>query len=167
MSGDKELKVRVEIGDVKAEFEGSVEEVFKAFTSFLAKTYPALEVVQRIIFTPDLAQIAESLGSFVQITPEGPILLDGRELPASDAITLVLLAAYAGNRLNKLQKDSLSVMEINRITGKAHKTVANQIPWMLDGGIIERVGKGEYRVTSRGIKQGENILAALRSSRKG
>jgi len=58
--------------------------------------------------------------------------------------------------------DSLSAAGLAKATGKALKTVANQVAWMVDEGLIERVGRGEYRITSRGIKRAEEIAVNLK-----
>ncbi len=166
MGVEAKVKVHVEFQGAIIDFEGSAEEVFKAFTHFITQTYPSLSVVQKLVFTPDFLGIAESLKGCVELAPEGPLLIAGRELPAGEAMCLSLLGAYVGYKFDKLGKDTLSIDEITRTTGKAYKTVMNQLPWMIDEGLIERVGKGEYRITSKGIKRGQEIAGGLKTQGK-
>ncbi|MEM3041462.1 MAG: hypothetical protein QXG97_05510, partial [Nitrososphaerota archaeon] len=58
--------------------------------------------------------------------------------------------------------DSLTALGLAKVTGKALKTVSNQVAWMVDDGLVERVGRGEYRITSLGIKRAQEIIAESR-----
>jgi len=41
----------------------------------------------------------------------------------------------------------------------------NQLAWMVNDGIVDRVGRGEYRITSMGIKKTEEILKQLKNKK--
>ncbi|KPV65579.1 MAG: hypothetical protein AOA65_0010 [Candidatus Bathyarchaeota archaeon BA1] len=166
MSVQPKLRVHLECGDARVDFEGDADEVFKAFTEFLNKIYPSFEVARKLIFIPDIIGLSEEIAGLIEIAPEGPMLVLGRELPADETICLALLGSDIGNRLGKLSKASLSLDELAKVTGKAHKTIMNQLPWMIDEGLIERVGKGEYRITSLGIKRAQNVIKDYKASRK-
>jgi predicted transcriptional regulator len=57
----------------------------------------------------------------------------------------------------------LSTNELAKVTGKAMKTMFNQLAWMVNDGIVERVERGEYRLTSRGIKKTEEVIRQLKT----
>ncbi|MEM2111006.1 MAG: hypothetical protein QXX08_03905 [Candidatus Bathyarchaeia archaeon] len=158
MSEQKKFKVHLEFGEAKADFEGDADQVFKLITRFLTQIYPNLEVLQRILFTPDLARLAEKLSNIVEIIPEGPITAPGLDLSARNAICFVLLGAYVGNKFGKLSKDALSSNELSRFTGKARKTISNELPKLVAEGLVERTTEGEYRITTLGIRKTEETI---------
>ena len=157
------LKAHLELGELKIDLEGTVDEVFRGVVSFLDKVYPSLELLSRVTFTVDTAKLLQDLSGIVQIGPEGPILVAERELPADESIELCLLGQLIGFRLGKLDKDSLSVEDLSRAVGKARKTVANQIAGIVREGIVDRVAKGEYRITTQGIRHVSDVLTRTKA----
>ncbi|KYH42800.1 MAG: hypothetical protein AYL33_000770 [Candidatus Bathyarchaeota archaeon B63] len=155
--GEK-LKVRIEFGEAKADFEGDVDEVIELTMKFLTQICPGLEVLQRIIYTPDVISLARGVEGLVEITQDGPILPPDLDVPARDAICLALLGAYLGKALGKLPRDSLSTRDLARIIGKARKTVSNEVPRLISDGLIERTTDGEYRLTTLGIRRTESLI---------
>jgi hypothetical protein len=164
MSVQPSLRVHIEFGQEKLDFEGTPDEVFKAFTDFVNKMYPAFEVARQLVFMPDIRKLAESLVGVVEIGMEGPILISGRELSTDETILFALLGSYIGNRLAKLQKSSLSSNELSKTTGKAYKTIMNQLPKMLDDGSVEKIDK-EYKISDFGIIQAQNIITNYKASK--
>ncbi len=165
MSESKNLKVHAEFGDNKLDFEGTPEAVFSVFIDFLNKIYPEYEILRDIIFTPDLRAVINNLKGILQIAPEGIILTSPKDISAEDAICLALMGSYISNKFQKQPKESLSANELSKITGKAMKTMFNQLAWMVNDGIVDRVGRGEYRITSMGIKKTEEILKQLKNKK--
>jgi hypothetical protein len=155
------LRIRLEFGDAKINLEGPPDQVIRALLAQLSELYPALELARRLTFTPDLAKLSEALTGLAEFSPEG-LILNTKEAPADEAILLALLAMYVGYRIGKLENDSLSASSLAKVTGKALKTITNQIAWIVDDGLVERVGRGEYRITSLGIKRAEQIATALK-----
>jgi len=164
MSTHPLLRIHVEFGQEKLDFEGNPDEVFSAFTDFLNKIYPTFEMARQLIFAPDIRKLAESLIGIVEIGKEGPILVLGRELSADETILLVLLGSHIGNRLAKLQKSSQSPNELSKATGKAYKTVMNQLPKMLDDGSVEKIDK-EYKISDFGIIKAQSIIINYKASK--
>ncbi len=158
MNEGSKLKVHVEFGEMKANFEGDADEVFKALSRFLVQVYPNLEIVQRLVYAPDLIKISENLVGLIELTSEGPILASLSSLSAKEMICLALLGAYVGHKLGKLSKDGLSSDELARITSKAKKTIMNELPKLVNSGCAERKSEGEYLITTFGIKQTEEII---------
>lgn len=153
MSNKSIVRVHLESGYVKADFEGDAEQVFESILRFLSQVYPNIELIQKIVFTPDLVKLMNDIAGLVEITHDGPVISSGLDLPAKSAICLTLLGAYIGNKIGRLQKDTLSTSELSKLTGKAKKTVSNEIPKLVEDGLVEKVSEGEYRITPLGIRK--------------
>lgn len=158
------LRIHVEFGEEKLDLEGNADEVFKAFIDFLNKIYPHLEIARQLIFMPDIRKLAEGLAGVIEISAEGPILISGRELPTEETILIALLGLYIGDSLRKLQKSCLSPKELSKTTGKAYKTIMNQLPKMVDKGLVEKAKK-EYKISDFGIIRAQNIVANYKLSK--
>lgn len=157
MSEESKLRVQVEFGEMKANFEGNVDEVFEAVLRFLTQVCPNLEILRKIVYTPDLVRISEELAGLVELTTDG-LIISIQDLPASRMICLALLGAHVGHELGKLSKDTLSSHDLAVVTGKARKTVMNEMPRLIEKGYAERTPEGEYLITTLGIKQTEDLI---------
>ena len=160
MSNSGKLKVHVEFGELIEDFEGNPDEVVRAFLISLSRIYPALELANKLVFQPDLSSLSNSLEGLIKFTPEGLLLLAG-EIPAEEAIMIALVGDYVGYKLGKLDFDTDSANGLGKTTGKALKTISNQLAWMVDDGLVERVDRGRYRITSLGITRFEQIAERL------
>jgi len=165
LSGEAKVKAHLEVGDIKVDFEGDVNQVFESIISFLSQIYPNIEIIRRIFFTPDLAKLSSSIAGLVEITLEGPIIAPNVNLTARSAICLVLLGAYIGAKFGRLQRDSLAASDLSKFTGKAKKTVINELPRLVEEGLIEKVSEGEYRITTLGIRRTEEIIESLKKGK--
>jgi len=161
VSSTPKLKLHLEIGETKVDLEGDPDTVTRELLTQLAKVYPALEMARKLTFAPDLARLSEALVGIVELTPEG-VLLNRRELSAEQAILICLLGGYVGYRLGRRDSDSMSASVLSKVSGKALKTISNQIALMVDEGLVEKAGKGKYHITSLGIKRAEAIAGGLR-----
>jgi len=162
MGEKSSLRVHIEFGEAKADFEGEVNQVFEATVRFLGQIYPNLELVQKIVYTPNLVELAGKLAGVIEITSEGPILISGLDLPTRDAVCLALLGAYVGDKLGRMAKDTLSSGELSRITGKARKTISNEIPRLASDGLIVKTPEGQYGITTLGIRKTEDVIKELK-----
>jgi len=153
----EKVKVHIEIGDARANFEGDVDQVFELAARFLTQICPSLKVLRRLIYTPDITKLAEKIVGLIEISPKGP-MLSNFDVPTRDAVCLILLGAYLGKVLGILGKDSISSRDLARIIGKARKTVSNEMPRLVSEGVVERTSEGEYRLTILGIKKTEKII---------
>ncbi len=158
MNEQNKLKVHLEFGEAKVDLEGDVNQVFEAIVRFLTEVYPNLEILRNLVYTPDLTSLAAKLVGRIEITAEGPILVSGAELSARDAACIALLGAHVGNKLGKLTKETLSSGDLAKITGKARKTISNEVPKLITDGLAERTTEGEYKLTIQGIRKTEDML---------
>jgi len=166
MNENSKLKVHVEFGEMMANFEGGADEVFRALSRFLIQVCPNLETVQRLVYAPDLIKISEDLVGFVELTLDGPLLVSVSSFSAMNMICLALLGAYLGYRLGKMSRETLSSNELARITGKARKTIMNELPKLLSKGYVERTSESEYLITTLGIKRTEKMVEEYRAETK-
>ncbi len=155
------LKIRAEFSGLTEDFEGSPDEVIRALILSLNKVYPNLELAQKLSFQPDLLKLAENLVGLVEYAPEGLIFQAG-EASADEAIIISLVGSYMGFKLGKISEDTNTADGLAKTCGKALKTVSNQLAWIIDDGLVERVERGKYRITSLGIKRFEQIVKKLR-----
>lgn len=156
------VKVHIEFGDLKADFEGDANQVIESVLRFLSQICPNIDLLQKVTYTPDLVKLANSISGVIEILSEGPIVNPDLDLSARNAICLALLGAYVGNKIGRLKKDTLSTNELSRFTGKARKTISNEIPLLIENGIVERAPESEYRITQLGIRTAEKILEVIK-----
>jgi len=154
----EKLKIHIELGEAKADFEGDINKVFELTVKFLTQICPNLEILQKIVYTPDIIKLAEKIEGLIEITSEGPVFFSNLDAPARDAICLALLGAYLGKALGKLSNDALSTRHLARIIGRARKTISNEVPRLISDGLIERTSGGEYRLTTLGIRKTESFI---------
>jgi len=158
------LKVQIECGEMKTVVEGDVDEVLKGLVQFLTGIYPNYETLAKFTFSPDYVGILKDLSEFVKVTPEGQLVLLKRDLPADEAIGSVLLGAHLALKLGRLDSDDISADELAKIVGKSLKTVQNTVVEMMKAAILDRSGRGTYKLTPLGIKEVHEALKAQSES---
>ena len=161
MSQTSKLKVQIECGEIKHTVEGEVDKVLSEVIRFVSNVFPNYEVASKIMFTPDYLAMMNDISTFVNIAPNGEVILLRSTLSADEAIGLVLLGTHVANKLGKKESDELPVEEISRSIGKAVKTIRNTIAEMSKAGIVERTGKGSYRITGAGMREVHEAAKAL------
>lgn len=158
MVDEHRIKAHLEYEGLKVDMEGGPDEVLHAVVDLLNRVFPSLEVVSKVTFTVDFMKLMEEASQIVKVAPEGPMLVSGIELTADDAITSSLVGAYVGYKLKKLPEPFLSIQDLSKITGKAVKTVRNQIAGALKEGIIKRAERGNYQITNMGIAHFQDTI---------
>ena len=161
MSQTSKLKVQIECGELKHTAEGEVDDVLREVMKFVSKIFPNYEIASKIMFTPDYLAMMTDISTFINIAPNGEVILVKSTLSADEAIGLVLLGARVANKIGKKESDEFSVEEISHSVGKAVKTIRNTIAEMSKAGIVERTGKGSYRITTTGMREVHEAAKAL------
>ncbi|MEM2341912.1 MAG: hypothetical protein QXX94_03170 [Candidatus Bathyarchaeia archaeon] len=153
-NGEANLELIVKYKDIEAKFTGSPEDVIRAFFGFMSKVLPAYDFASNLILTVDLEDLLKRIKGLIAFTPEGPVITIPRERLGGDrnVIILNLIKAYVGYKTGRLEKDSLSMSEIMALTGGKSGTIAARLSELTDIGLVERVGRGEYRITTLGVK---------------
>ncbi len=166
MSEGSKLKVVIEWGSMKHVAEGDADTVLKEVTAFIAKVFPAFEPLSKIMFTPDYMAMLTDLSSLVNIGPNGEIILVRSGLSADQAIGLTLLGSQIASKIGKKQSDDMSVEELASSIRKTSKTVRNTVVEMCKASLVERTGRGTYRITTIGMKELLDDMKAMLESEK-
>ena len=146
------VEVLVKYQGMEVKFTGTVNEVTRAFLEFMGKIMPNYDLVSRLTITVDLEKLLKDLEGIIAITPEGLIVTISREqIGERETILLHLIKTNVGYQLGKLDKDSISVAAILTLTGGKPSSTAARLSELVDIGWVDRIGRGEYRVTTYGI----------------
>lgn len=149
--GKVEVLVRYQGMEVK--FSGTANEVTKLFLDFMGKILPGYELVSRLTITVDLGSLLKDLEGIIAIAPEGVIITLSREkMGDREMILLNLVKMSVAYQLNKSDKDSVSIADLLKGTGGKPSSTAARLSELVDLGWVDRVGRGEYRITTYGLK---------------
>jgi len=152
-SEEKELEVSVKYGQLESRFTGPINEVFRAVIGFLGKVCPTYDLASRLVMAVDVEKLIEDLEGIIAITEEGLVsTIPSDLLSDKEAIRLQLIKAYLGCRLARQDKETMSLGDIITETRGKPGAVAGRLSEMVSDGLVVRAGKGEYRITTLGIK---------------
>lgn len=148
------LEVILKYRDMETKIIGRPDEVIRALFNFMSKILPAYDLAAQLTLSIDIEDLLRSVKGLIAFTPEGPVIAISREKVGGDRnmIVLNLIKAYVGYRVGRLEKDSLSVADLTAASGCKSGTVAARLSELMDMGFVERVGRGEYRITTLGVK---------------
>lgn len=151
MSSDK-VEVTVRFKDGQMTIAGSPDQVIQELLVFFSKIYPQLENVSRIMLSVDASEFLKACEGIVAVTPEGmAITVDTSHLRDRELIVLHLAKIRVGHMLGKLERDTLRLNDLVVAAKSKSGTVAGRLSEMCSEGIVERSGKGEYRLTTSGL----------------
>jgi len=122
------LSVTVGYGDVKVEFTGSPDVVFRSLHEFIAKEIPNIDLAKAISVNYSLNDLVQTFKEYIRFTEEGPrVWVQDRKLSDKDVILLQLVAAKAANLSGKAQVDDMSVAELEVATSLYAKTIGSRL----------------------------------------
>ena len=132
---------------------GSPDGVVRELLAYFSKAYPSLELVSKLILTPDNSEFMQACTGNLASTKEGiAVLRDVSGLRDKELIMLYL----AGSKLQQLvaskDTDTILLDELTRLTGRATGTVAGRLSELCNEQLAERAGKGSYRLTTMGAR---------------
>ncbi len=153
-SGEDLLEVFARYKDMELRFKGKPDDVIKSFLRFIQQILPTYDLASRLVLTVDLEELLKNVEGIIAFTPEGPVVTIPKEKLSGerDAILLHLVKAYIGYRTGRLERDTLATGEITSLTGGKSSTVGARLSELASSGWVERVGRGEYRITTLGIR---------------
>ncbi|MEE9509213.1 MAG: hypothetical protein V3V81_01835 [Candidatus Bathyarchaeia archaeon] len=165
MSEDEVVEVVVTYRGLEVKFSGGINEVVRFFLEFLNKMLPTYELVSRLTLTIDLEKLVTGVEGIIAITPEGLIVIISQELLGErEVILLHLVKTYIGYQLGKLDLDIMSISDIISITSGKPSSSAARLSELVQMNWVERAGRGEYRITTYGIKSfSEEILPKIKA----
>jgi len=148
----EEIEIYVKCSGFEEDFKGPVDQVLRALISSLDKIYPSLEVLSQVRLTVDLQELMEKMKDIIAVAPSGPVILCEKKLTVPEMIGLNLIGAFAGYKLNLLEKASLSLDELVTLTGKTKGSVSRRMTSMVNDRWVEKPDRGEYKISPVGIK---------------
>ncbi len=151
---ESDLELLLKYRGMEAKFTGKPDEVIRALFGFLNSALPAYEFVSGLTLTVDLERLLKGIKGLIAFTPEGPVTNVSKEKLGGErnVIILHLVKAYVGYQTKRLEKDSLSNAELKAVTSGRSGTVAARLSELTSLGWVERVGRGEYRLTTLGVQ---------------
>jgi len=165
MSEPTQIEVTIRYRDVEKTIKGTPEDVFRGVFQFLSETIPALAVVSKITLTVNFAGFLRDAAGVFAVTPEGVVILTPLEaLTDRELVLLYLVRAKVGFETGRSEKETLLASDLISFTGKGSGTVAGRLSELSGEGLVERTGKGEYRVTTFGLHRfRQDVLPKLKS----
>lgn len=155
MSSERQLSVSVSYGDVKVEFSGSPDVVFRSLHEFIAKEIPNIDLAKSISVNYSLNDLVQMFRDYIRFTEEGPrVWVQDRKLSDKDVVLLQLVAAKAANLSGKGGREDMSVAELEVATSLYAKTIGSRLSELNKVGAVERrdaEGTGRYKVTTTGV----------------
>ncbi len=162
MAGEVELHLR--FGEHTLESKGDPDSIVREMLLFFSKVFPQLELLSKLRLTVDLEKLMESCVGILALAPEGVVVrADTRSLKDQERILLHLVRAKLGFTTGGRDHETMMTDEIaSSINGKSGP-VSGRLSELVSEGLAERVGKGEYRVTTLGLEYFmNNTIPALR-----
>ena len=148
------LRATLEYGNIKTQFEGNFDEVWRSVNRFLTDIRPSHveSALAKIVHMENLDQLVDDLQGILRIAKEGPYFIRSLDnLTNKDRLLLALLGAYVGHKLGILDEDSLTIDELSTIT-QVKKSVAKvEASYMVRDRLAELVETGKRRLTTIGI----------------
>jgi len=147
------LEVTVRFKDAETKFVGKPDDVIQAVLKYFNKILPSYELIFNLTLTVDVENLLRNIKGLIAFTPEGIVVTVPREKIGGerDIILVHLVKSYIGFKTGRMEKDSLTMNEILTFTGGKSGTVGARLSELTSSGWVERVGRGEYRITTLGV----------------
>ena len=163
---EEKVEVSLKYQGMEVKFSGTINEVTRLFLEFMNKNLPGYELISRLTLTVDLTSLLKNIEGIVAITPEGLILTVPREkINDREIILLNLVKMSVAYQLSKSDKESVSIADLLKATGGKPSSTAARLSELVDIGWVDRVGRGEYKITTYGLTSFiEVVLPKIKSS---
>lgn len=165
MGGQEKLELSVKYKDIEVKFAGAPSDVVRSLFKFLSEVLPGFDLASGLILTVDLEELLEGVSGLIAFTPEGPVVIIPKEKAGGERniILLHLIKSYVGYQTGRIEAESLSTAEIVSMTGGKSSTVAARLSELRNLGWVERIDRGEYKITTLGVKSFlEEILPRIK-----
>ena len=145
------VEVSVRHSGAETKIIGSPESVVRELIIFFTKAYPAIELASRLVLTVDAEEFLKSCSGILAYSPEALVILkDTATLKDRELMMLHVAGARMYFLMGKKDNDSVSLEELAKITGRVTGTIAGRLSELVREQLIERIGKGSYRLTTLG-----------------
>ena len=145
------IEVTVRHNGAETKVIGTPENVVRELVIFFSKAYPALELASKLVLSVDSVEFLQSCAGVLAFSPEGLVILkDTTTLKDRELMMLHVAGARMFYLMGKKENDSISLDELAKITGRVTGTIAGRLSELVREQLIERIGKGSYRLTTMG-----------------
>jgi hypothetical protein len=147
------IEVVLKHSGVENRIIGSPETVLRELLSYFSKIYPSIELISKLVLSVDSLEFLQSCTGVLAVSPEGLVVLkDLRDLKDKELMMIHLAGSRLQHQMGKKESDTLSLDEITKTTGRSTGTVAGRLSELCNEQLVERVGKGSYRLTTMGTR---------------
>lgn len=147
------MEVTVKHQGVENKIIGTPDGVVRELLAYFTKIYPSLELISKVILTPDNAEFLSSCTNILASSEEGlAVLKNVGSLRDKELLMLYLAGSRLTHLVGKKETDAISLEELTRTAGKATGTVAGRLSELCNEQLAERAGKGSYRLTTMGAR---------------
>ena len=147
------IEVVLKHSGVENRIIGSPETVVRELLSYFSRVYPSVELVSKLVLSVDSVEFLQSCTGALAVSPEGLVVLkDLRDLKDKELMMIHLAGSRLQHQMGKKESDTLSLDEITKTTGRSTGTVAGRLSELCNEQLVERVGKGSYRLTTMGTR---------------
>jgi hypothetical protein len=149
------ISVQVRYKDIEKNFSADrLEDAWLLLEKFFHETIPSFEIANKLWLNVDLAKLTKDLEDVVAFSPEGSnLLLPKGKLTDNETLIMWLLAAYVGQKLDKLETDTLSKEELQTKLGKSGKITSTRLGELVKNGFVARTDEDKFKITTFGIVQ--------------
>jgi hypothetical protein len=145
------VEVSVRYNGAETKIIGNPENVVRELVIFFSKVYPSLELASKLVLSVDTTEFLQSCTGVLAYSPEGLVILkDTTTLKDRELMMLHVAGARMFYLMGKRENDSISLDELAKITGRVTGTIAGRLSELVREQLIERIGKGSYRLTTMG-----------------
>lgn len=147
------IEVVLKHSGVENRIIGSPETVIRELLSYFSRVYPSVELVSKLVLSVDSVEFLQSCTGVLAVSPEGLVVLkDLKDLKDKELMMIHLAGSRLQHQMGKKESDNLSLDEITKTTGRSTGTVAGRLSELCNEQLVERVGKGSYRLTTMGTR---------------
>ncbi len=147
------LEVTVKHQGIENKIIGTPDGVIREILAYFSKVYPSLELTSKLVLNVDSAEFLQGISGTLASSQEGLVILkDVSGLRDKELLMLHLAGAKLLNFLGKKDNDTITLDEITKATGRSTGTVAGRLSELCNEQLVERVGKGSYRLTTMGAR---------------
>jgi hypothetical protein len=152
LSEDRTVEVWIKYNNLEKKIKGDASEVIRELISFMSENIPKLELISKLTLTVNEEKLLSSCSEIMKLTPEGVVVIVPTEhLTDRELILLHLAKVHIGYITKNLDSERALIGDLITYTKKTAGTVAGRISEMCTEGLVERIGKGEYRITTYGL----------------
>jgi len=157
---ESNLKVTISLNEINVQFTGSIETVLSSVMTFISKQVPTIDLARKISLNYALPELIDDFGTFVKITPEGPIIdpaVGGVRLSDKQIVALYLVAMKIASELGKEVEEKVTISQIQSATTLNPKSVSSRLSELVKSGYVVKESNknisqvGVYFINTAGI----------------